>query len=272
VTPLPWGKTKKKRRRSEMRLGLRGYEQVVAQEELPVRPVVRLPVRIGPRGFSLFLAIALVSLIAYLFISDTFYLYGAVVRGNSLTSTEEIYQHSEVRGYSIFFIEPQQVERAIRSLPDIREANVRVGLPNQMIVEVRERQAEVIWETAQERYGVDEEGIILPLRGEEPPVVIRDLDATPRELGEYVDLEIIQAAKRYNTLLPEIIEFDYSQERGLSLVDEHGWRIRLGSGENAEAKVVILKALVQRLASQGAIIEFIDLRFQENPYYRLAGG
>jgi hypothetical protein len=33
-----------------------------------------------------------------------------------------------------------------------------------------------------------------------------------------------------------------------------------------------MTALVQRLASQGATVEFIDLRFQESPYYRLAGG
>lgn len=244
----------------------------MVQEELPVRPVSRPRVRIGPRGFSLFLAIILVALISYLFISDAFYVYEAVVQGNSLVSAEEIYQGSEVEGYSIFFIHPQQVESAIRSLPDVREAKVQVRLPNQMIMEVRERQARVIWQTGGERYGVDEQGTILPLRGEEPPISIRDLDTTSRQPGEHVDLEIIAAAERYSTLLPEVREFDYSHRHGLSIVNEHGWRIYLGDAESAVAKVTILKALVQRLASQGMMIDFIDLRFQESPYYRLAGG
>ncbi len=269
---LPWRKKKKKkRRRSQMRLG-KSYEQVVAQEELPVRPVSRPRITIGPRVLSLFLAIALVCLIAYLFISDAFYVYEAVVRGSSLVSAEEIYQGSEVKGYSIFFIDPQQVEEAIGNLPDIRQAKVQVRLPDQMIVEVRERQAQVIWETGQERYGVDEEGSVLPLRGEEPPILIRDLDATPRQPGEHIDLEILTAAQIYNNLLPEVRDFDYSGRHGLSLVNEHGWRIYLGSGESAAAKIALMKTLVQRLVAQGTIIEFIDLRFQGSPYYHVAGG
>jgi cell division septal protein FtsQ len=254
-----------------MRLG-RTYEQAIAQKELPVRPVIRSRVRIGPRGFSLFLAIALASLIAYLFMSDDFYVYEAIVQGNSLVSAEEIYQSSGVQGYSTFFIESHQVEKAICSLPDVREAKVEVSLPNQMIVEVRERQAQVIWQTGQERYGVDEEGTVLPLRGEEPSISIRDLDTTPRQLGERIDLETIKAAERYKSLLPEVREFGYSQGYGLSLVNEHGWRIYLGNAEGAEIKVAIMKALVQRLASQDRTVEFIDVRFQESPYYRLAGG
>jgi len=254
-----------------MRLG-KSYQQVMVQEELPVQPVSRPRVRIGSRGLSLFLAITLVSLISYLFISEAFYIYEAIVRGNSLVSAEEIYQSSEMDGYSIFFIDPHQVEEAICSLPDIWEAKVQVRLPNQMIVEVRERQARVIWQIGQERYGVDQEGTILPLRGEEPSISIRDLDAISRQPGEHIDLEIITAAERYNTLLPEVRQFDYSQQHGLSLVNEHGWRIYLGDGEQAIVKVTILRALVQRLASQGITMEFVDLRFQESPYYRLAGG
>jgi cell division septal protein FtsQ len=141
-----------------------------------------------------------------------------------------------------------------------------------MIVEVRERQARIIWMAGQDRYGVDEEGTILPLRGEEPSIFIRDSDATPRQPGEHIDLEIVAAAERYNTLLPEVTEFDYSGQYGLSLVNEHGWRIYLGNAERAAVKVAIVKALGQRLASQGMMIEFIDLRFQGSPYYRLAGG
>jgi cell division septal protein FtsQ len=254
-----------------MRLG-RTYEQAIAQKELPVRPAIQSRVRIGPRGLSLFLAIALASLIAYLFVSDDFYVYEAIVQGNRLVSTEEIYESSEVQGYSIFFIEPHQVEQAICSLPDVREAKVDVSLPNQMIVEVRERQARVIWLTGQELYGVDEEGTILPLRGETPSISIRDLDTIPRQPGELIDLTVIEAAERYKALLPETGEFGYSQQHGLSLVNEHGWRIYLGNDEGAEIKVAIMNTLVQSLVSQGRMVEFIDLRFQGSPYYRLAGG
>jgi cell division septal protein FtsQ len=268
---LPWTQKKIKPRRSEMRLG-RSYEQVAAQEEVLVRPAGRPRFRIGQRGFSLILAVVLVSLIAGLFISDAFYVYEAVVHGNSLVSSEEIYQGSEVEGYSIFFVDPEQVETAICSLADIMEAKVHVSLPNQMIVEVREREAQVIWQTGQERYGVDDDGTILPLRGEEPSISISDLDALPRQPGEKIDLEILVGVERYSSLLPEVRRFDYSQQYGLSFVNENGWRICLGDADNAGVKVLVMKALVQKLSSQGTTTEFIDLRFQGNPYYRLAGG
>ncbi|TKJ31149.1 MAG: hypothetical protein CEE40_02510 [Chloroflexi bacterium B3_Chlor] len=254
-----------------MRLG-KSYEQAVAQERLPVRRASRSRARIGPRVGSLSLAIILVSLLAYFFMSDAFYVYEATVLGSALVSADEVFQRTNVEGFSIFFIDPQQVEDAIRGIPDIREAIVQVSLPNQMIVEVGERQARVMWQTGEQRYGVDDEGTILPLRAEtEPSILIRDLDSRPRQAGEHVDLEIISAVERYRTLLPGVKEFGYSQQYGLSLENEHGWRVYLGNGEGAEVKVAILKALVQRLESQGATAEFIDLRFQEGPHYRLAG-
>jgi len=273
VASLPWAqKRKKRRRRSEMRLG-KSYEQAVAQERLPVRSASRSRARIGPRVAGLILAIILVSLLAYFFTSDAFYVYEATVHGSNLVSADEVFQRTNVEGFSIFFIDPQQVEEAIRTIPDIREATVQVRLPNQIIVQVGERQARVMWQTGEQRYGVDDEGTILPLRAETEPSIplIRDLDSRPRQAGEQVDLEIISAVERYQTLLPSVKEFSYSQQYGLSLENEHGWRVYLGNGEGAEVKVAIMEALVQRLESQGASVEFIDLRFQEGPHYRLAG-
>lgn len=265
-------KKKSRRRRSEMRLG-KTYEQVTAQQELPVLRAHRPRTRLGSKGASLLLAIALVSLVAYLFVSDSFYVYDTEASGNSLVSPAEIYRASGVEGYSVFFIDPQQVENAVSSLPDVREARVRVSLPNHLSVEVHERRARVIWQTGQESYGVDEEGTILPARDEtEATILIRDLDSTPRHPGEQVALEIMAAIEKYAALFPHVTEFDYSQQYGLSLENELGWRIYLGNAEGAEVKVTIMETLVQRLASQGAVVEFIDLRFPESPHYRLAGG
>ncbi len=261
-----------KRRRSELRSG-RSYEHTMRHEELPQRTMDRPRRNVGPRLFSLLLAVALASLIGYLFISDAFYVYGAVVRGNRVLSAEDLYRRSEVDGYSVFFIDPRGVEETIRTLPDIREVKAQLRLPGQLIVEVEERQPQVMWKTGEQRYGVDEEGRILSLpEGVEPSVSIRDLDGTPRRPGDHVDPKMIGAANRFSTLLPGVREFDYSQQYGLSLLDEHGWLIRLGDGEAIEAKVAKMTALVQKLANEGAKVEFIDLRFQESPYYRLLGG
>jgi cell division septal protein FtsQ len=273
MSSLPWvKKPERKPRRSEMRLGKR-YEQTVAQKRLAVRPVRRARSGVSCRAVSLLLALALLAALAYVFLSDAFYVYEVTVRGNALVSAEEILEQTGAQGYSVFFINPREVEERISALPDVREAKVAVSLPNHLVIEVRERQARVTWEAGEQRYGVDEEGLIVSLGTDVGPnIVVRDLDATPLQLGEQVDLQAVAAAETYHSLLSGVSEFDYSHEHGLSYQNEHGWRVYLGDGEGAELKVTIVDALVERLVAQGEPVDCIDVRFPESPLYRLAKG
>lgn len=269
---LPARKTQRRRRRSQIRLG-QNYELTLAREKLPVQPATRSRMTIGPKLASLLLALVLLSVLAYFFVSDAFYVYEAAVLGTNLVSSDEVFGHTNIEGFSIFFIDPRVVEEAVSALPDVREAEVQLSLPNQMMIRVRERQARVVWQTGQERHGVDDEGTVVSLPGgTEPLIVIRDLDSTPRKPGERVDLDIIAAAETYQSLVPTLTEFGYSREYGLSIENEHGWRIHLGGGEGAETKLAVMRALVERLESQGAAVESIDLRFPDSPHYRLAQG
>jgi cell division septal protein FtsQ len=238
-----------------------------------VRPVTgrRHTVGVGPRVGSLLLALGLLAALAHVFLSEGYYVFEITLRGNSLVTAEEVFHQSEVAGYSIFFIDPTQVEDRIQALPDVRDATVQVSLPNCMVIDVRERQARAIWQTGEHRYGVDDEGTAVSLRGEaEPSIVIKDLDATPLEPGEHVNLEAVTAAETYHNLLPSVTDFDYSAEHGISYLDEHGWRVYLGNGQGAELKVAVLDALVDELESRAAAVDLIDVRFPESPLYRLA--
>jgi cell division protein FtsQ len=271
-------RTKRRPRRSEMRLG-RSYEQTVAHQRMSVRSTDRArssaarrsTVGIGSRVGSLLLALASLAALAYLFLSDGYYVFDVTLRGNSLVTAEEIFQRSEVEGYSIFFVEPLRIEERIEAIPDVREATVGVSLPNVLIIDVQERQARAIWQTGESRYGVDDDGTAVSLREEDQPrIVIRDLDSTPLELGARVNLEAVTAAEMFQSLLPGVTEFDYSRERGISYLDQHGWRVYLGSGQGAELKVAVVAALVHRLESQSVAVELIDVRFPESPLYELA--
>jgi len=273
MSSLPWvKKPERKPRRSEMRLGKR-YEQTVAQKQLPVRSVSRMGSGVSSRAVGLLLALALLATLAYVFLSDAYYVFEVTVHGNALVSAEEIFEQTATQGYSVFFINPRQIEERISALPDVREAKVLVSLPNQMVIEVRERQARVAWQAGEHRYGVDEEGLIVSLGADAGPnIVVRDLDTTPLQLGEHVDLQAVAAAETYHSLLSEVSEFEYSREQGLSYQNEYGWRVYLGDGEGAELKVAIVDALVDRLAGQAQTVESIDVRFPESPLYRSAEG
>jgi len=271
MSSLPWAKKpERKPRRSEIRLGRR-YDQAVAQERLHVRSRTGARSPLRPRVVSFLLALGLLATLAHVFLSDTYYVYEVTVSGNALLSAEEVFQQTAMQGYSIFFIDPKVAEQRITMLPDVRQAKVTVNLPRQMVIEVQEREARVVWQTGGVRYGVDEEGLTVSLPEDtQPAIVVTDLDATSLQLGDRVDLPAVAAAEIYHSLLSQVSEFQYSREYGLSYQNERGWRVYLGDGAGAELKVTIVDALVERLANQAETVEYIDVRFPESPLYQLA--
>lgn len=257
-------KTKKKRSKSKQN---HAYEIARPSAKLAPSPLVGLWQVRGGTVLSLFLLAALGLLISRFFTTHSFYVYEAEVQGNQFVDTNEIYAASGLHELSIFWIKPEQVEAAISSLPGIREVRVTCRLPNQVRIEVVERRMQIIWQRGEARYGVDDQGTILPLEGElEGMLLIQDLTTGPLGVGYQVDPEVVRSALELRQLLPETVAFQYSEDRGLSFY-HGGFPIYFGAGDMAE-KVTILNALLQTLASEGIQPEYVDLRFKDSPCYK----
>ncbi|MFB0536395.1 MAG: cell division protein FtsQ/DivIB [Anaerolineae bacterium] len=260
--------SKRRPRRSRSRLG-RDYQATAPAIKLSLRPVVSFWEDHGGKALGFFLLLALGGLTYQLFAAEAFYVYEASVAGNRLVPAEAVYQNSGLEGMSIFWINPAQVEAAIVSLPNIKEARVRCGLPDRVTIEVVERQPQVIWQQGEKRYWIDEEGTVLPALGElAEATVIVDLDERPVQPGDRVDPQVIAGAQKLRSLLPELSTVQYASHTGLSFQSEQGWPIYLGQGEDIEQKVAIMKALLQEIAAKGVHPQFIDLRFKGRPYYK----
>ena len=262
------GPSKRRPRRSRSRLG-RDYETTAPKIKLSLRPVVGFWQDQGGKVLGGLLLLALGWLAYQLFATDAFYVYEAGVVGNQLVPAEEIYQNSGLEGMSIFWINPAQIEATIVSLPNIKEARVHCGLPDRVTIEVVERQPQVIWQQGEKRYWIDEEGAVLPARGDLPEAtVIVDLDERPVQPGDRVDPQVIAGAQKLRSLLPELTTVQYASRTGISFRSEQGWPIYLGQGEDIEQKVAIMKAMLQEIAAKGVQPQFIDLRFKGSPYYK----
>ena len=260
--------SKRRPRRSRSRLG-RDYEATAPKIKLSLRPVAGFWQDRGGKALGFLLLLALGWLTYLLFATEAFYVYEARVVGNQLVSAEEIYQNSGLEEMSIFWINPAQIEADIANLPNIKEAGVRCGLPNRVIIEVVERQPQIIWQQREKRYWIDEEGIVLPSRGElAEATVIVDLDEHPIQPGDRVDPQVIAGAQQLRSLLPELTTVQYASHTGISFQSEQGWSIYLGQGEDIEQKVAIMKAMLQEITAKGIQPQFIDLRFKGSPYYR----
>jgi len=223
------------------------------------------------KALSLSLLGVLILVAVYLFASYDFYVFDLSVEGNEAVLSEEILEASGVEGYSIFFIDPQKVVTTVASLPDVAEAEVRYRLPNRLSIKVRERQPYLIWLSGEESYYLDQEGFVLSPRHQTSlSLTLKDLGGGSLRAGDRINPQILEAATIYSSLLPQVKGFDYSQTYGLAFTTEEGEKVRLGTGEDAQAKVALLHALKEQLKEKGIKAVVIDLRF-DTPYYRVEG-
>ena len=205
----------------------------------------------------------------YLLTADEFSVREVIVSGNETISAEDIYRLSGLKETNIFFVRPAQMEAAIAQIPNIKGARVSCRLPDQVIIEVEERQVEIVWQVGDTLYSVDAEGaVFLTTGGTDQALLIRDLDGHHLRPGEHIDSGLVEAAHKLRSLLPEVKALDYSRPEGLSFTDERGWRVLLGTGEDLEYKIAVLRALFQEIERKGIKVELIDLRFKGSVYYR----
>lgn len=223
------------------------------------------------RVTALLLAGVMIAFLVWFFVDESFYVYAAQVRGNSLVTADEVYQAGGLDMMSIFFLDPRQVAQDIdRALHGVTQVRVQLQLPGRVSVDIREQDVRYLWHTLGSAFLVDGEGHILKEDDGTHAglLVVRDLDDQEVHPGDQVDCTALVAAGRLHSLLPEVQMFEYSRARGVSVSDARGWRVYFGDDQRLEEKVATLQALLVKLAQQQKSVQVIDLRFVESPYYQ----
>lgn len=206
-----------------------------------------------------------------LFFADTrFYVRGFTLQGNERFDHTDVAEMIAVRGWSVFYINPQQLEKSIRQVPAIAQARVRCGLPNQVVVSIQERQPAAVWETPDgRRYLVDKQGLVLQLaEGLGDLVLIINRDGPTLQPGDEIDAQVIETAVGLGALLEDRRVFHYSRAYGVSITDTDGCRIDFGLGGNLGVKVTNWRALDAQLKTQPlACLDYIDVRYESRLSY-----
>ena len=222
-----------------------------------------------PKILAAMLTLLLVSALTALFVLDLFYIFDFEVAGLRLLNKGEVERASGVAGYNIFFIDAHSVERTLAKLPEVKSVRVTTQLPNRMMVNIVERQPEVVWVHGAENYCVDADGIVFRARTNMPPLpVIHDVDQGAVKVGQRVSSTAIAAFHAFREAWndgPRQVE--WSSARGLAFTDEHGWKIYLGDAEEMAGKLAKLRVLVPQLVAQNTRVRFIDLG-RGDPYYQ----
>jgi cell division protein FtsQ len=261
----------RRRRRSEMRLGVKtiNYEATAVQPRLTLTPVLKFWQARGAKLSGL-VVLALLGWAVYtLFTDPVFFVYGAEIRGNIALSAYEIYATSDIDSQSIFWLNPAEVVERVTSLPNIKSATVSIVLPARVVIEVIERRPEILWQTGETVWWVDHEGMIVPPKGDVTGMLrIVDDDQQPLEPGYQIDPNIVEGAQTLRMLVSEVSVIRYSRLQGLTVSTPEGWPVYLGDGREIKAKLVVLTALLADLKERNIRPTFVDVRDPLRPFYK----
>jgi cell division septal protein FtsQ len=221
------------------------------------------------------MTIASAALLSYLWWSDDFYVVHPRVEGNQVIATSEILTIGQIQGHHIFTLDPRSIALAVSALPDVERVQVSYRLPHHVTIRVQEREAILTWVVGDQPFEVDASGTLLSPREQTTlAITIRDREHASGELLQVERVaeraEAVAAVRTYSTLLSPVSTYEYSTAEGLSVVLGEQ-RVILGDAQAAEAKIILLRALLERLAQRGVAGARIDLRYQ-TPYYRLSMG
>jgi cell division septal protein FtsQ len=220
--------------------------------------------------FAAGLLIVLLSAALYaMFNLDMFYVTEPQVIGNRIVPHDEIVNASGVRGWNIFFVEPNAVQAAISTLPEFKSVQVYTGLPNTVEIYTTERKPIFVWEVAGKDYWVDDEGIAMRPRGMVPTGFhVRDAEGTAVKYGERVNPDAFNAAvSLINAWKGSPKYFEWTLAHGLTLRDDHGWMVYFGSASQMDDKLTAFNIVTNQLTRDKRQVAFIDLG-SGLPYYQ----
>lgn len=244
-----------------------GYAAAGVLPNVSVRGVATHPSRI----LALVLACLMVGLMVWFAADLRFYVYAAEVQGASVASADEILRAAGLNGMSIFHVRPGKVAADVKArIPGIEEVSVSVGLPDAVILRIREGDVRFIWRSLESAFLVDGEGRVLGQVGTaaDSRVVINDTDGHPVLVGGTVHVDACRAASQLQELIPGVSSFDYSEAEGISLLDARGWKVLFGDSSSLRTKVAVLQGIEKRLAEEGQRAMLIDVRHPNGAYYR----
>ncbi len=207
-----------------------------------------------------------------LFTNARFRVAEVAIEGARLVRREDVLRAASVVGRSIFDIRARQIERSlVEGSGLIEEAVVRCRLPNQVSIALVEREAALIWESGGRYWWIDDEGAVLGATdGPGTMPVLHDIGGFALDPGGHIPGVPWGLAHELWAALPAIQAFDYTREQGLVLYVTSGeWPVYLGHQGDARLKVALLWTLVEELTAMGVDVEYIDLRNEERPTYKV---
>ncbi len=218
------------------------------------------------------LLIGLAAALTYLFVDDSFYVQTASIDELSYTTRSQVYEAAGIHGYSVFWVNGQEVARRIEQLPAVKQASVQAILPDRVRIQVVEREPVAVWQIGGQDHWVDIEGVLMPITRplENLPVLTDPKGSSLDTTTEQVDRQLIAGLLELSRQTPDVQRFSFDAIDGLQFSLPKGTLVTMGQPKDLANRVKQLTTLQASLASQGQIASEINFRYSGGLYYRLA--
>lgn len=213
--------------------------------------------------FAMLLALGGLSALIFLFTSSSFQITNPVVQDNRYVDASQILSNATIDHTNIFTIDPDQIALQLTTLlPPVKEAHLKLMLPNQAVLSIIEREPVITYARKNQSYWVDAEGRVFAAGETRPdlPVLI-DEDGSASPDGYYLDAGISQMMQQIAATIPGMNEFHYRNAYGLFFISPEGWRVYLGDSANVQTKLTLWQTIRQQLLQEKRQVKVVDLRY-----------
>lgn len=259
--------------------------------------------RIGWRPASLVICALLVYSLTNAWNSPQFRIEEIDIIGSQRISETDILSAIHVVGQHSYALDLEEIRNdLIRKFPEFRQVEVKLGMPAQLVIHVIERQPVFSWKHQGTTFWIDEEGYLIPARGESTVALTIRADSIPayilqRDLStlsikksyqdkpaflpgisdlafysspKRIDVGLLSAILQLNVWMPEERNLLYQKTRGLGWKDLRGWDVFVGQKlEKINERMVMYQMLIRNLEDQDIHPTMVSVEFLHAPYYRL---
>jgi hypothetical protein len=175
-------------------------------------------------------------------------------------------------GQTIFKVDPSEITRRLESLPEIKTAQVRVHWPNNVVIEIEERQPVLAWNDAGQTWLLSADGLAFFHQGAIPGLVYIHSLTSVLDIGNPLDpvieREKIAAAYDLSLLVEDPSRLLFDARYGFGFRDDRGWMAYFGFSGDMSVKIMIYKEIAQHLETEGYPATLVSVQDIEAPFYR----
>jgi cell division septal protein FtsQ len=288
--PNPQQRARRKRAGSRQR---RNFDSLFARISMPTNlgaqlQSITLPAALQPtpwyvsKALSVLLVLGALVSFYLLHTEEDWFVYREDVRFTNLIRMhgDELYDVLKLEGLNIFWVEPESIREALLALPWVEDAQVEVGMPAAITVNITEMTPAAVWVTNTGNYWLSMNGAALPIANLEEsalpelalPQIIDSLQEA-RVVGDgplAIDPQVLHSALTLMAAMPELDgSVRYNQSIGLNfpLPDPAVW-VYWGDGFDMEAKLENLAVTRDLVRNSEEPAQILDIRFVDRPYVR----